>query len=283
MSGLTNPSSEKPTILFIHGAWDDGSAWDIVCNSLSKQGYSTVAPSLPSPESRPPASSHLEDANFIRQELRILVHEQNKEVIVVGHSYGGFVAIESIRGFGKHETGQGGVLHCPVMSAFVGCKGESVMSILDNEIQEFLGVDVSMTPVFSYNPFQADIRVVQPENPDYVIVRGAEMAFFNDVDPSVAASRLGTAAPHPYATFLSKIQNPCRSPPSERNDDRKVVSLTYLICTNDQGIPEGLQPRMITTTADVEGAKWRVWKRNAGYNPATSQADTVSVAVRKVV
>ena len=59
------------------------------------------------------------------------------------------------------------------------------------------------------------------------------------------------------------------------------VPLTYLICANDQGIPEGLQRRMIAKTAEVGGAKWTVWKCSAGHNPATSQAETVSVAVRK--
>lgn len=144
MSGPTSLMSEKPTILFVHGAWDNGSAWDLVRNSLSKHGYPTVAPSLPSAGSRPPVPTHLEDANIIRHELQRLVHEQKKEVIAVGHSYGGFVVTESIRGFEKHNTEDGGVIHCLVMSAFVGCKGESVMSLLDYKMPEFLEIDVSI-------------------------------------------------------------------------------------------------------------------------------------------
>ena len=64
--------------------------------------------------------------------------------IVAGHSYGGLVVIESIRGFEKRGAQDGGVIHCLVMSAFVGCKGESLMSILDHKLPEFLEVDVSM-------------------------------------------------------------------------------------------------------------------------------------------
>ena len=133
---------EKPTILFVHGAWDNGSAWDLVRDSLSKYGYPSVAPSLPSAGAQPPVPSHLDDAKVVRHELQHLVHEQRKEVIVVGHSYGGFVVIESIGGFEKRGAQDGGVIHCLVMSAFVGCKGESVMSILDHRLPEFLEVDV---------------------------------------------------------------------------------------------------------------------------------------------
>ncbi len=146
MAEGTGSTSGKPTILFVHGAWDNGSAWDTVCDSLSKHGYPTVAPSLPSAGSRPPVPSHLEDAKSIRHELELLVHNQKKEVIVVGHSYGGFVAIESVKGFEKRQGQEGCVIHCLTMSAFVGCKGESVMSILDHKLPEFLELDVMRPP-----------------------------------------------------------------------------------------------------------------------------------------
>ncbi len=142
MAEAAGSTSEKPTILFVHGAWDNGSAWDTVCDSLSKHGYPTVAPSLPSAGTRPPVPSHLEDAKVIRHELELLVHNQGREVIIFGHSYGGFVAIESVKGFEKRQGQEGGVIHCLVMSAFVGCKGESVMSILDHKMPEFLELDV---------------------------------------------------------------------------------------------------------------------------------------------
>ena len=39
---------------------------------------------------------------------------------------------------------------------------------------------------------------------------------------------------------------------------------------------------MIAKTTEVGGAKWKVSKCSAGHNPATSQAETVSVAIRKI-
>lgn len=108
------------------------------------------------------------------------------------------------------------------------------------------------------------------------------MAFYNDVNPDVAAFRLADAAPHSYATFTSTIQDPCWSDPADRSEDHEDIPLTYLICANDQGIPKDLQHRMIAKTTNVGGAKWRVWECSAGHNPAMSQAETVSVAVREV-
>ncbi|KAL8840322.1 MAG: hypothetical protein Q9170_001406 [Blastenia crenularia] len=148
MSDSRLPSSMKPTIVFVHGAWDNGSAWDSVCSLLAEHGYPTVAPSLPSAGGRPPVPSHLKDADVVRQELQRLVIDEKKEVIAVGHSYGGFVVAESIRGYEKTDTREGGVTDCLVMSAFVGCRGESVMSILDNKMPEFLELDVCINPKF---------------------------------------------------------------------------------------------------------------------------------------
>lgn len=89
------------------------------------------------------------------------------------------------------------------------------------------------------------------------------------------------AQPHSYATFCSAAQNPCwGSVPGGQG--QQCPHLTYLICTNDQGIPEQLQRRMIAKTTDVGGAKWAVWRCDAGHNPAMSQPATVAHAVRKV-
>ena len=89
--------------------------------------------------------SHLDDAKVVRYDLRHLVQKQNKEVIVAGHSYGaGPVLTESIRGFGKQGGQDGGVIHCLFMSAFVGCKEESMISILDHELPGFLDVDLNI-------------------------------------------------------------------------------------------------------------------------------------------
>ncbi|KAL8999188.1 MAG: hypothetical protein Q9188_005943 [Gyalolechia gomerana] len=270
----------KPTVLLVHGAWDNGSAWDLVCELLAKHGYPTVTPSLPSSGGRPPIPSHLKDADVIRQELRRLVIDEQREVIAVGHSYGGFVVTESVRGYEKSDTRQGGVIDCLVMSAFVGCKEESVMSILDHKMPEFLELDVCITLHILFANALLNMSFLQPKDPAYVIIKGVETAFFNDVDPELASSRIAVAQPHSYATFCSTAQNPCWGGPS--GDGGQSPDLTYLICTNDQGIPEQLQRRMIAKTADIGGAKWKVWKCDAGHNPAMSQPATVSHAVRKV-
>ncbi|KAI4106269.1 MAG: hypothetical protein L6R37_002251 [Teloschistes peruensis] len=211
---------------------------------------------------RPPIPSHLVDAGVIRESLQRLVIEEEQDVIAVGHSYGGFVVADSIKGFEKNHDRKGGVVHCLVMSAFVGCKGESVMSILDHKMPEFLELD--------------------PKDPAYVIVKGIETAFFNDVDPSIASERRAVAKPHSYATFNSAAEDPCWTCGSEVAGNEPGLPLTYLICSNDQGIPEHLQKRMIAKTTDAGGAKWRVWKCDAGHNPVASQPGTLCHVLRRI-
>ena len=99
---MSEPSAitlQTPTILFIHGAWDNGSAWDKVRTTLSHHGYLNIAPSLSSAGGVPPVPRHIVDSKSIHQELTRLFHEGRKELVVVSHSYGELVLIESLKGF----------------------------------------------------------------------------------------------------------------------------------------------------------------------------------------
>ena len=62
---------------------------------------------------------------------------------------------------------------------------------------------------------------------------------------------------------------------------RQLPRPTYLICYNDQGIPDQLQRRMITKIAKVGSRERLVWRCDAEHNPATSQPETVCQALRK--
>ena len=42
-SKVKTTTSEKPTIVFVHGLWADGSSWSKVMTILQAQGYNTIA------------------------------------------------------------------------------------------------------------------------------------------------------------------------------------------------------------------------------------------------
>jgi pimeloyl-ACP methyl ester carboxylesterase len=71
----------KPTIVLVHGAWADGSSWDDVATELQRQGFTVlVPPNL----LRGVAGDAAYISSFVAQRT-------TGPVILVGHSYGGFV------------------------------------------------------------------------------------------------------------------------------------------------------------------------------------------------
>ncbi|HEY3802973.1 MAG TPA: alpha/beta hydrolase [Kofleriaceae bacterium] len=68
------------TIVLVHGAWADGSSWDKVVPILEAKGYNVVAVHLPLTST----------ADDIAATTRA-IDQQPGEVVLVGHSYGGFV------------------------------------------------------------------------------------------------------------------------------------------------------------------------------------------------
>ena len=72
--------TEQPNVVFIHGAFADGSCWSAVVEDLQGKGYEVTAPQFPQ-------TSLADDVARLRQALAW----QSGPTIVVGHSYGGQV------------------------------------------------------------------------------------------------------------------------------------------------------------------------------------------------
>jgi pimeloyl-ACP methyl ester carboxylesterase len=102
-----------PTIVLVHGAWADGSSWNPVATALQGQGYTVLAP-----------TNLLRgvsiDAPYVAS---FLAQRTSGPVVLVGHSYGGFVITNA-------ATGGGDVRALVFVDAFVPEEGETVFQIL---------------------------------------------------------------------------------------------------------------------------------------------------------
>ncbi len=103
----------KPAIVLVHGAWADASSWNAVIPALRDQGHTVFAP----PNLlRGIASDSAYIASFVAQRT-------TGPVVLVGHSYGGFVITNA-------ATGGDDVKALVYVDAFIPEEGETVFQIL---------------------------------------------------------------------------------------------------------------------------------------------------------
>ena len=102
-----------PTIVLVHGAWADGSSWNAVASELQSQGFTVLTP----PNLLRRAAI---DAPYIAS---FLAQRTTGPVVLVGHSYGGFVITNA-------ATGGGDVRALVYVDAFLPDEGETVFQLL---------------------------------------------------------------------------------------------------------------------------------------------------------
>lgn len=117
----TTPSQYKGTYVLVHGAWGGSWAFREVDRLLTAEGYRVYRPGLTGQGERSHLSSPSIDLNHhIQDVVNVLEWEQLKDVILVGHSYGGMVIS------GVVDRVPDRIKHIIYLDAFVPENGESV-------------------------------------------------------------------------------------------------------------------------------------------------------------
>jgi pimeloyl-ACP methyl ester carboxylesterase len=76
----SSSSTDKPTIVLVHGAFADASSWNGVAELLLQQGHTVIAPANP-----------LRGIAFDSAYIASAINQIDGSVLLVGHSYGGAV------------------------------------------------------------------------------------------------------------------------------------------------------------------------------------------------
>jgi pimeloyl-ACP methyl ester carboxylesterase len=103
----------QPSIVLVHGAWADASSWNPVATELQSQGFTVLAP--PNLLRAVPV-----DAPYITS---FIAQRTSGPVVLVGHSYGGFVITNA-------AAGAENVKALVYVDAFIPDEGEIVFQIL---------------------------------------------------------------------------------------------------------------------------------------------------------
>jgi pimeloyl-ACP methyl ester carboxylesterase len=148
----------KPTLVFVPGIWEGTSVFEAVASSLREHGYSTVyAPLASTGHASPGNPTLLDDVQHIRNVIMPLV-ENEKNVIVVGHSAGGPLGAAATKGLSVNERTEagkvGGVQKFVFLTAGLvpaGWRHPDVLDFYDIQVRYFF---IS----FSYSVADTDLQ-----------------------------------------------------------------------------------------------------------------------------
>ena len=123
VSGQT--SAKRRTYVIVHGAWGGGWAWRTVGDVLTARGHVVFRPTLTGLGERAHlASPEIGLVTHISDVVNLLLYEDLRDVILVGHSYGGMVVT------GVADRAHERIAHLAYIDALVPEDGESVMTVM---------------------------------------------------------------------------------------------------------------------------------------------------------
>lgn len=232
----------RPTIVLVHGDWADASSWTAEIEGLQARGLKVVAP----PNLlRGPAT----DAPYLASFLRTIPGP----IVLVAHSYGGFVATNA-------ATGLANVKALVYIDAFIPDEGEILFDLATN------GGSCVGNDGFNPVPYNGglDLYLRWEANGSY---QGFTECFANGVDPDEAAVLAAEQRPADAAQYFQPS-----GPPAW-----KTIPSWSLIGTLDNVIPLALQEKMSSRA----GA--RISRVKAGHLTLITRPDDVTKVILSAV
>jgi pimeloyl-ACP methyl ester carboxylesterase len=207
---LQASSDPRPTIVLVHGDWADASSWNGVIQRLQDRGFAVVAP----PNLLRGVS---QDAPYLASYLQTIPGP----IVLVGHSYGGFVITNA-------ATGNPNVQALVYIDAVVPDEGETLGGLAAGTTS-----CVIVDGAFNQVPIAGgvDLYLRWEPDPPYAGFLGC---FANGVDEETARLLAATQRPAAAAQFADPS-----GPPAW-----KTIPSWGLIGTEDRVIPPTLQEEM---------------------------------------
>ncbi|MCJ1371275.1 hypothetical protein MMC20_002490 [Loxospora ochrophaea] len=136
--------SERPTIVILPGAFHPASTFRAIIPYLQDVGFPTVVETLSSVNpSDPTSTTCASDALSFRDKALVpLIEMENKNVVLLLHSYGGVVGGAAAVGLDKStrlsQNKSGGIIGVCHLSANIVPEGETVLSTIGGQLPPFI-------------------------------------------------------------------------------------------------------------------------------------------------
>jgi len=204
--GSVGADANKPTIVLVHGGWDNSTGWNAVVAELQKRGFDVIAPANPL---RDLAS----DSAYVSSVLDTI----EGPIVLVGHSYGGAVITNA-------AIGHGNVKALVYIAAFAPDEGESLFQL------------VTMNPGSQIGPNTLITRAYPLPNGSegtdlYLTREGVRTAFAQDLPRKTTDLMFATQRPFTQEAFGAPSGTPAW----------KSIPSWYLVASEDHAIPPATQ------------------------------------------
>ena len=239
--------SPMATFVIVHGAWSGPHAWRWVRPVLREAGHDVFTPALTGLGERAHLAAPTTDLDtHVQDVLAVLHYEDLRDVVLVGHSYGGMV----ITGVAD-QTGDR-LAQLVYLDADVPLDGECELDLVPlDERRQYEEAARS----------QGDGWRIPPPFPD-VLPPGT--------DPTVAWV-VARMVPHPLRTLTQPLRLTGRQP--------SAATRTYIHCTEGKDGTE--QPPYVRRVADDPG--WRFIQLQASHIAHVMAPDTLAAALLDLV
>ena len=192
--------------VIVHGAWHTGKELEPLANFINSAGHNAYTPTIKGNRPGDAKTVGLDEA--IGSIVDYLSENDFKEVVLVGHSYGGMI----ITGVADRVPDR--IRRLVYWNAFVPNNGESLNDMVP---PQFVGLFDAIAAE------RGDGSVVLP----FLIWREA---FINDADLETAQRAYDVLNPHPIKTFKDRIS-------LKINPAEMTIAKSYLNCTEDTALP----------------------------------------------
>jgi pimeloyl-ACP methyl ester carboxylesterase len=129
--GSTAQAAQKPTIMLVHGAFEDSQVWGHVTAKLEADGYKVVVVDLPGRPSNPMSPDRV-SLDLYRDTVVKALGTTNGPVVVVGHSFGGIVISAAAEQAPKIKT-------LVFLAAYLPQDGDSLVSMAQKDTDAKIG------------------------------------------------------------------------------------------------------------------------------------------------
>jgi pimeloyl-ACP methyl ester carboxylesterase len=125
-------AAQKPTIVLVHGAFEDSQVWGHVTPKLEADGYRVVVVDLPGRPSNPMAPDKV-SLDLYRDTVVKAINNVKGPVVLVGHSFGGIV------GSAAAEQAPKKIKTLVFLAAYLPQDGDSLVSMAQKDADAKIG------------------------------------------------------------------------------------------------------------------------------------------------